>query len=297
MAYQARIEAHSVNPHGQELVTAVLTYPRFIHAEFLTYGSIRRNASSSRATPTAKLIRQVLDEPAMPVEWGKNRKGMAASESLDPVSADFCRAAWLEARDDAVAWARDLAGRGAHKQVVNRVLEPFAWITVVATAMRESWHHLFNQRIHPAAQPEFRHLAVMLARALRDSTPVARGRRECPSDNWHLPFVRPHERLRYDPSASLVLSTARCARTSYLKHDGEPASWDEDLRLHNETLHLWPVPGDDEPKHASPAEHQALALDDPEHRSGPFVGWLQYRKTIAREFTPDFDYSKLDQYN
>ncbi len=56
-------------------------YHNFVADGFIVHNS--RNSASSRAIPTSKLIQRVENEPAMPVEWGKNKKGMSAEEELD----------------------------------------------------------------------------------------------------------------------------------------------------------------------------------------------------------------------
>jgi len=69
--------------YGRRLTTFQLRYPRFIHSELMTHRVFSRNASSSRAIPTAKLLEMVKIDPAMPVYWGKNQSGMQANEELD----------------------------------------------------------------------------------------------------------------------------------------------------------------------------------------------------------------------
>src|SRR5271155_3746289 len=129
----------SVSQIGRtRLCTLQLRYPRWIHAEFMTHRVFSRNAASSRAIPVKKLVQDVMDDPFVPLFWGKNQKGMQAGEEHnDPVLLDgvpnywnfdepFSREkAWLIARDRAVEIATALAKAGYHKQLVNRLLEPF----------------------------------------------------------------------------------------------------------------------------------------------------------------------------
>ena len=63
---KSEIVADSLAPSGVRLTTFVLTYPRFIHAEFMTHRMFSRNASSSRAIPVRKSIEMVLNNPAIP---------------------------------------------------------------------------------------------------------------------------------------------------------------------------------------------------------------------------------------
>src|SRR3954468_9455857 len=83
MTITAKVIADSVGPDNPRLTTMQLRYPCFIHAEFMTHRVFSRNASSSRATPVERAIQKIMDEPAMPIHWGKNQAGMQAAEEND----------------------------------------------------------------------------------------------------------------------------------------------------------------------------------------------------------------------
>src|SRR5271156_6229679 len=100
---EAKIICDSIGPSGVRLTTFVLTYPRFIHSEFLTHRQFSRNASSSRAIPVKKQIQMVIDNPAIPLDFRKNQKGMQAGEPLENQAAAVNL--WLSARDEAVKMA------------------------------------------------------------------------------------------------------------------------------------------------------------------------------------------------
>ena len=68
-----------------------------------------------------------------------------------------------------------------------------------------------------------------------------------------------------------MVSAARCARVSYLKHDGTAPSITEDLALFERLAGNAPI-------HASPLEHQGLAMASARPRSRNFVGWWQFRE-------------------
>jgi hypothetical protein len=274
MPFEAKIVCDSISPALIRLTTLELRYPRFIHAEVMTHRAFARNASSSRAIPVERLIQDALEEPALPIHWGQNQAGMQARGELDEAGRSIVQAAWLQARDAAVAQARIMAAQGAHKQLVNRILEPFTHIRVVITATE--WANFFALRRHADAQPEIRHLADLMWVAMQTSQPV-----DLRPGEWHLPYVTANEAL--DVEHALKVSTARCARVSYRLHDGKPTTLEKDLALY-ETL----VGAD--PKHASPAEHQATPDDQylmgQWHRPalhGPFNGWVQHRKMLPNE--------------
>ena len=290
MTITAKVIADSVSPRSIRLTTMQLRYPKFIHGEFMTHRVFSRNASSSRAIPVERLIQDVMDDPAMPVFWGSNKPGMQAGEELPRHERRVAIEEWLWARAIAVEQARKIAKLGVHKQIINRIIEPWCHINVVVTAT--NWTNFFALRRHPDAQPEMRALADAIYAAREASTPTFMN-----SWQWHLPYVdrldETHELTVVDPLVCIKLSVARCARVSYLTHEGKAPNIEDDLKLYDRLVGATPL-------HASPAEHQAtpdLTGDLPTPFSwqkpwlhGNFIGWIQYRKTLHNETVTDRDY-------
>ena len=289
---EAKIVCDSVGPNGVRLTTFVLTYPRFIHSEFMTHRTFSRNASSSRAIPVKKQIQMVVDHPAIPLAFTKNKAGMQGGAALDGDSHDKAVAAWLAARDSAVVQAQALADLEVHKQYANRCLEPFAHISVVCTAT--DWDNFFALRCHEMAQPEIHALADLMCAAYTSNSPTA-----LEAGQWHLPFVTDEERAP-DEKLAIKRSVVRCARVSYLNHEGKTPTVEEDLQLYDRLVGSAPI-------HASPAEHQAQALpveiydsiferffdtNSAQKYSGNLKGWTQFRKTLANENVSKFSPKK-----
>lgn len=284
MTITAKSVLSSISPEGVRIDTLLLRYPRFIHAEFMTHRQFSRNASSSRAIPVERLIADVENDPAMPIFWGKNQKGMQAQEELGDIEKGCAIDSWLEAKDNAVRAASSMAAGGAHKQIVNRILEPFAHINVVVTSTE--WDNFFALRIHEDAQPEIK----VLAEAMRDAISSANVQK-LNYGQWHLPFVSGYEVAANgglsDPSGNLrVVSAARCARTSYKTHDGRVSTLEEDIALGERLTKSRPF-------HASPFEHQAMPDFYTETENGKewfrpylhrnFTGWIQNRAYMEEE--------------
>lgn len=280
MGYVCKIIADSVSPSGARITTMQLRFPRFLLAEFNTYRAFSRNARSSRAVPTEKLLAEIEQDPVMPLFWGEDRHGMQATEEMDEEQAHEARCEWLSARDEAVNRAVALVRIGAHKQIVNRLLEPYMWADVVVTST--SFDNAFSQRCHPEAQPEIQKIFVMMARALRDSTPAGLAPGE-----WHLPYMSCDEQSFYRSlHISIALSVVRCARVSYKPHDGTNPELEKERRRYGKLL---------KNSHWSPFEHQAECLEDANERSGNFVGWRQYRQMLPINVHTAFDFSGLDR--
>lgn len=293
--FQARVIEHSISPAGKELITLQLRYPRFIHAEakthrvinnsgeeytvltqdagFMSDKSLSRNASSSRAIPVAKMIEQVRNDPAMPVHWGKNQAGMQAREELTGFELAAARGHWRNAAREAAISAEHMLTLGLHKQVANRILEPFQWIHVIVTATE--WNNFFELRDHADADPNIRLLAILMKAAIKESRATLREGDGTYAADWHLPYVTAEERLAAmgDPWYLASISAARCARVSYLTHDGQVPDPQKDLDLYERLVGSRPL-------HASPVEHQAYPAEGPFHRSGNFTGWRQFRQMV-----------------
>jgi thymidylate synthase ThyX len=261
VAYSARLLLDSMSPSGVRLVTLEVTFPRFVLAEFNTHRSLSRNSASSRAIPTSKLLERVENDPVLPAQWGRNQKGMSAGDVLDAREQELAERIWLSARDAAVAHARKLLELSVHKQELNRVLEPFLWHTVIVTATE--WENFFELRCAPNAQPEIRAAALTMRAALDASRPagVAIG-------EWHVPLVQDDERA-LPIELQKKISAARCARVSYLTHEGKRAI-EKDLELY-ERLQA--------DRHLSPFEHVATPSPDVEFHAN-FRGWIQMRREI-----------------
>lgn len=280
----AKIVEDSISPSGVRLTTMQLRYPRWIHAEVMTHRVFSRNASSSRAIPVDKMLSSVEDHPAMPLVWSINQPGMQASSYLtDHSQISAARGLWLQAMRTCVRMSRDLFGLlGLHKQVVNRLTEPFQLIDVIVSAT--DFENFFALRCHPDAEPHLQALAWLMADAYYvNASPVV-----CEIGDWHLPYVTKEERANTPVETLKACSVARCARVSYRTHDGAEPSVAKDVALHQRLL-AGLVRNEGEPGHMSPFEHQATPLESTDTRSGNFRGWEQYRKQIKGE-SMSFDY-------
>jgi len=305
MPFDAKVLADSRSPAGYRLTTLEATFPRFVLAEFNTHRVFSRNSASSRAIPIAKQLRRVLEGPYIPIEFGSNQPGMQAGAALSGEKRDAAEREWLRARDDAVRRvlglvadpdaigsdddllgvlseveeairnrAQPAAWLNVHKQVANRLLEPFMWHTVIVTATE--WDNFWNLRCHPDAQPEIRLTAEAMRAATAASEPA-----ELHWDDWHLPLIRPEDREQAASIEDLTkISAGRCARVSYLTHAGE-RDLEADIQLHDRLL---------ESGHMSPLEHPAQPLSaadlETNEWNGNFRGWRSYRKNISGEANP-----------
>ena len=157
MTVQARIIADSINARGTRITTFELEYPRIIHSELLTHRVFSRNAASSRAIPVNTMLDLIEANPAMPSHWGKNQPGMQAQEELGELEKEAVKQTWLNACKSAVSYARVMNDIKAHKQVVNRITEPYQHMKVVLTGT--DFSNWFWLRYHADADPTIAELA------------------------------------------------------------------------------------------------------------------------------------------
>lgn len=271
---KAQVVKDSVAKKSERLTTMVLTYPRFIHAEVMTHRNFSRNAASSRAIPTKRFRADVLENTAVPTEWGANNPGMGSKTPLNGLRADLAIGLWHTAAWVACGLHWALEKVGVHKEVANRILEPFFHITVVVTATESAWQAFLNLRDHSAATHTIQTLAKNIRYALDRSTPNV-----LLEGQWHLPFVDEGECEVLEHAFNH--SVARCARVSYksLNHPNKKSTLEEDAKLFYRLTSSTPA-------HASPLEHQAGFTKDRVLRAkysgnfGPKSGWVQYRKTL-----------------
>lgn len=245
-------------------------FPNFFANKVVVHNS--RNSASSRAVPIKKMIERVKTDPVFPIEWGSNKAGMQAGEPLAELDAFNAESLWKRAKDNAIDSAEVLAETGVHKQIVNRLLEPFLWHTALITSTE--WKNFFEQRCSPMAQPEMRYTAELMRSAFESSMP-----QKIQYERWHLPLVASMTHDGMDIVTAIKISVARCARVSYLNHDGkcDPA---KDLELYEKL-----VGG----KHLSPFEHVARPSDgstelgeDYGYDEANFTGWRQARWNLEQ---------------
>lgn len=275
--------------HYENLWTFELTYPRYIHSEFMTHRVFSRNASSSRAIPVRRVIEQVRNNPVIPPKVFMNQKGMVGETEADVATATEFYALWKEAADNACKTAEMMERMDIHKQHVNRILEPFQFIKVIVTATE--WYNFFALRLAPDAQPEIR----QLARAIYDEMDRYRNkevgvleviipRKNCPdifarmgADKVHtivsLPYITDEDikEIGKDNYCQLMkISAARCARVSYNNHDGSKPDLEKDMKLYD---HLY------DGRHLSPMEH--ACIQDPDYRKyANLNGWKSLRYLV-----------------
>lgn len=289
--YQCKMIADSIGPSGKRLSTLEITFPRIVLAELRTHRihsegsegvwvytgvddpgrSVSMNAASSRAIPVKKMIERVREHPFVPTYWGANQRGMQSEFAVEEHHRVAAESVWREALENALKSAEALDALGIHKQTVNRVIEPFSWVTCIVSATE--WDNFLALRTHKDAQHEIRTIAEMMLFALKSYEP-----QKLDAGQWHLPYITeqdwkdvpdleglPKERFLAEVSA------ARSARVSYLSQDGI-----RDLSK-DQTLFQRLVDGSDGAGHFSPLEHPAKALAETTS-SGNFIGWGQLRK-------------------
>jgi hypothetical protein len=291
----AKVIADSILTNGTRVTTFQLRYPRYVHADFLTHRLFSRNASSSRAKPVKAFLSEGI---VYPIEWGANIPGMQAGQELTGWRKVAAKLVWSGmARLNGLGCTL-LAKIGLHKQWANRPLEWFTHINVVVTAT--TFDNFYALRCHKDAQPEIQALAKAMYQAQSESTPVRLLEAE-----WHLPYISKLDRseisdyLRANPANPeelyfseghikdlltfylIKVSVARCARVSYLSHDGKKTTVKADIELYDRLLASVPL-------HASPAEHQAadsgeISIDAYKHLQGNLIGTIQYRKLLEGE--------------
>jgi len=267
--HYAKIIADSIGPEGARLTTFEVRYWRAILAEMNTHRMFSRNTASSRAKPIKILYQEIESDPFIPVYWGKNQSGMSAREELSDLDKEIAQKAWLAGSLEALKTVKQLSGCGVHKQIANRVLEPWMWTTQIISATNYS--NFFALRCHPDAQPEMQHIADLMYDAYQESKPVIKQEGE-----WHLPYLLDSE-AGLDLDTKYKVCVARCARVSYKTWDGE-SNITKDIELYEKLS----TSG-----HYSPFEHIAQAM---EHNilCGNFCGWRQLRKTIPNEYIRNY---------
>ena len=319
----AKVIAHSHNGRGNEIITFELEYPRIIHSELMTHRLFSRNAASSRAIPVKTLIEMVRNEPAMPYRFGANQPGMqdkgVEHDGMVSISQDggstyhfTGREAWTLAADSACDFAEAFANAGYHKQIANRLLEPFQRMKTVLTATE--YENFWWLRVDADADPTIEALAIAMHKEYEASEPEL-----LQPGQWHTPYVEHFyeniglegddvwvfcgyyvedengEKVILDVEEAKAISSSCCAQVSYRRLN---STKDKALDIYGRLLTGRKV-------HASPFEHIAtpmLVVDSSTGEdvfatlnryegythvdkhgnfwSANFKGWVQYRQLL-----------------
>lgn len=274
MTIKAQILADSLNSAtGDRLTTYQIRVPKWILAEINTHRALSRNFASSRAIPSRTIRKQIIDDPFVPVYFGANQKGMQAQSELTGLRLELAKQTWKLARFPSCGFHWLGEKIGLHKQIVNRMLEPWMWADGVISATE--FRNFFALRNHEDAQPEFRELARQMQELYEGNQPKV-----LQPGEWHLPFIDTSDLILY-PEQVEMISSARCARVSYLLRDGKRSTPEADLKLCKRLIGSFPG-------HWSPTEHPAKAMPTSD-RYGNFVGFKQYRKFHQGESGGDYN--------
>lgn len=260
--------------HGIRITTVEVEYPRFIHGELMTHRMLSKNSGSSRAIPIKTMSEQIKNNMAVPTYFGANKAGMQAGEEIN--FPELAKKMWIScgrcAIEDSLSLSQDF---DLHKQISNRITEPYQMMKVLITATE--WDNFFNLRIHADAQPEIAMLAYKIYIAMEDSVPLA-----IKSGEWHLPYVKREvdERgLKYFLSdgkevsldEAIKISASCSAQTSYRKND---ESLTKATKIFDMLINA-------EVKHSSPFEHLATPIKETkliENSDYETVGFVNFQQ-------------------
>lgn len=320
----AKVICDSISEQGVRLTTLEIEYPRFIHSELMTHRMLSKNSSSSRAIPVGKMLGQIEENIAEPVYWGKAKKGMQADEEVDYQDLWWYKDIWKYTFEEVSYRVKQLVGEvqefePLHKQIPNRLLEPFQMMKVVITGT--DWGNFFNLRIHKDAQPEICMLAYKIYKVMEWSKP-----QKLLQGQYHLPYVCNSYEISEEGfpildtlayctednkllslEEAIKISAASCASVSY-RTEGmtlEKADKIFDMLIKAEVIH------------SSPFEHLATPIKQPcyitgvneiHHEtwedgvthmnkqgqlcSGNLRGFIQYRHLLPNNTNWKFDFEK-----
>lgn len=178
-----------------------ITFPKSVLAQFNTHRVFSRNATSSRAIPTRRVMRDMA--VFSPTEWRLNNAGMQSNAEAGPIKTLYFKMLWVMARGinkilarmfmlgDNIPWLMKKARHtrweyilaGAHKEIVNRLLEPYSFAVVIAST--SEWQNFYRLRIDKHAQKEIREPAELMRMTETSAVPAI--------SRVHLPMFAPME--------------------------------------------------------------------------------------------------------
>lgn len=285
-----RVVASSVSEEtGEKIITFEVETPRLIWSEAMTHRVFSRNGASSRAIPVSKMVEMVRENPAMPVRFGANQSGMQdkgvefeQEVYVEGKTFPDAKHLWWYLAEEVANYAEGLANAGYHKQLGNRLLEPFQYMKAVITFTGDG-ANFFGLRDHADADPTICELAQCMKEAM-ELAPV----KYLKAGDWHMPYYKDGAFIKGRDRGlqkALKISASCSAQVSYRRLDD---SVEKAEMVYDRLVNSKPV-------HASPFEHAATPLrkgigfrskfvthvDRYGHSwSGNFRNWGQHRQII-----------------
>lgn len=284
--YHATMVLDSINVEtNTRLSTIHMRLPWYITPELLRHRAFSFSSRSTRATPSSVMLKQVRENPCLPLSWGKNQKGMQSSKDFTYPQQVIIEAEIFDHAAHCVEVVEQLDKMGVHKQNANKYLMPFLWCDILVSST--TWANFLALRTDPAAAPEMQVIARLTADALVESKPELMY-----PGQWHMPYVNEAQCVAetgwptptWQDRRMLEASAARCARLSIRNFDEDREDWEKDLATAKKLQVSRPV-------HASPFEHVAQARDSSDTRTSNFdAGWAQLRQMLPHQVATEFEW-------
>jgi thymidylate synthase ThyX len=275
MSTNAKIITDVISPTKSRLTIFEIEFHRFVLAEVNTHRMASRSSASSRAIPVVKMLQRAVADPAMPVLWAREQPGMQGGAELEGTDLADAQALLQRISDfttseiGAYIDRHPEASTRLHKSLLNRPMEWFQYHKVIIGATDDGWANFFAQRAtrnSPLAQPELRAVVDLMLDLYESNEPSFINYGE-----WTTPYTYPGE--EFDTTEDrMEISVARCARVSYLNHDGV-RDLEADFKLYNDLVSAKPM-------HAAPLEFVATPLVPGLKPMGNFTGYRQYRHIV-----------------
>lgn len=258
--------AATKNAYSNKVIATLLCeYPRYIHSEIMTHRQLSRNSGSSRATPFNIYCERITKDPAFFAELGINKSGMNADVVLGEEAAAAFKQEYIELMQHTVDTAKHWSEKyNLHKQIINRVLEPYVRTSTVITATE--WDNfLYTRATAKGVEPVMHLLAKCIGQAVEYANETAK------SGVAHLPFITEEERNTESLKDCITHAVSRSARCTILSNVTKKLSTIEE----DNKLYSWLANAD--PMHASPFEHIAFATNSYEPYYNLRGGWMSQR--------------------
>lgn len=195
---------------GNTLSTIRFDLPKMFSAQLNTHGMVPRNSQSSRAVPHKKLD-NVPD--FLPEFVGLNKSGMQPKSYLEGQDLEWFQDKWYRLQIKIQEELQEIQnqsklkfGRTIAKEIINRPLDPFKMVKIVATFAHTEYslENFLKQRCHSHCQGDFRKIALQIEEIIQDTIPI--------ESKVHLPFS-----FGGTVEEQILSSVANCAAVSYRK--------------------------------------------------------------------------------
>lgn len=274
---KVKIILDSINEENSRLTTIIIKCPQSFSHEFMKHKMFIKNIGNFKQDTILTTIESVEKDMSLLKNIGKKTK------KIEKIAHDLkfkVTQMWLNRAKKVENEAKKLINLGMHKQIANKILEPYVFNTILITGTQKSYSDFFLLAEKRQKIKEMQILANEIILIYKNNKPVL-----LPEGSWHLPYITQGDLdiINFDDYNQCMdilckISAVRCLKMNYFNFSSN-SHFDIGLELdvYNKMIESFPV-------NISFTEHIAMSSISNKQMESSFDSWIKYRDTLSGKF-------------